>query len=66
MLRLKASKVTLKKMKDFLESEQFSENQTLENILEKIAVDYDDYEDALKISERGKQIVLRRRPNECF
>ena len=53
-------------MKTYLESEEFDKNSTLEQILEKLEIDEEDYENALQVSERGKQVILKRRPNECF
>ena len=34
-------------------------------ILKSLDIDDKEYENALKISERGKQVVLKRKPNEC-
>ena len=53
-------------MKDFIESDTFDENQSLDEILENLEIPPEKYEKALRISDRGSQVVLKRSPNECY
>ena len=39
---------------------------SLSDILKKAEVSSDDYHDALGISERGKTVILKRKPNEMW
>ena len=68
--KLKSNKALLKKVSDYIESEKFDKSQSLESfyaaILKDLTIDKDDYEAALRMSDRGKQVVLKRKPNECF
>ena len=67
-LKLHNSKQILKKVKEKLteltdeEIELFDNN--LSAFLEKLEIDKKDYHDALRISQRGKTIVLKRKLNE--
>ena len=53
------------KMKNFLESENFDSEQSLAQILESLQIQSEDYHDALKISDRGTEFVLKRTPAEA-
>ena len=68
--KLKSNKALLKKVSDYIESEKFDKSQSLESfyeaILKDLTINKDDYQDALRMSDRGKQVVLKRKPNECF
>ena len=61
----KARKEILKKMTEYLESETSNEYATLDQILKDLNIKSEQYEKALKRSERGKQVVLKRKPSEC-
>ena len=53
-------------MRAFLESEEFNKDLSLEKILLKLDIDPNEYEEALAMSDRGKQVILKRKPNECL
>ena len=55
-----------KQMKDYIGSDEFDENLSLEEILTKLKIPSKDYERALRLSDRGSQIVLKRSPKECY
>ena len=64
--QLKYNKEIVQKMKSYLKSDDFNKDLTLEEILKHLDIDGDEYQQALTMSERGKQVVLRRKPNESF
>ena len=59
-------KAILKKVTDHIESDQFNKDDSLCKILLDLDVEEDDYKKALKMSDRGKQVILKRNPNECY
>ena len=66
--KLESSKMILKRVKDKLteltdeELEPFNNNLT--DFLEKLDIESKDYHDALRISQRGKTIIMKRKLNE--
>ena len=64
--KFKSGKAKLEKMRAYLENEECSNDKSLEEILKDLEIPPKAYENALKVSERGKQIVLKRKPNECY
>ena len=62
------AKETLKKVKNMLSdmSEEELKIFSLDDILKKADVSSDDYHKALSISERGKTVILKRKPNEMW
>ena len=63
--KLKDSKAILTEVRDYMSREEFDKNQTLEEILKSLRIKSEEYHNALRISERGKQVVLKRKPDEC-
>ena len=63
----KASKILLA-AKAYLETPppDFNENMTIQDFCQKINVSVDEYVEALKISERGKVLILKREVKERF
>ena len=66
MEEFKEGKLILKKMTDYLEGETSDKNITLDQILKQLKIEPERYEKALQESFKGKQVVLKRKPNECF
>ena len=66
MDNFKYSKGLLQKMRDYLQSKDFNKDLDLDAILNLLKIDPEEYEQALVMSERGKQVVLKRKPSECF
>ena len=50
----------MKKVKDALDSPNLDENADLQTFLNNAEVDYDKYKEALRVSERGKTVILKR------
>ena len=63
-LTVKKSLEVKEKMRNFLESEKFNSKQSLDEILTILDLTSTEYHDALKISDRGTEIVLKRTPEE--
>ena len=63
---LKSNLALLQKMKSYLENDENDRNRSLEDILKDLGLTSDEYHAALATSDRGKQVVLKRKPNECF
>ena len=61
--KLKKYRKIMKKVKDALESPDLDENADLLTFLNDAEIDYDEYKKALRISERGKTVVLKRMRN---
>ena len=49
-----------------MEKDDFDESKTIEEILGDLNSNIDHYEAALKVSDRGKQVILKRKPSERF
>ena len=62
----KQGKAILQKVTEYIESENFNQAESLSKILLNLGIKGDDYKRALKKSDRGKQVVLKRNPNECY
>ena len=58
--KLKAYRQIMKKVKDALDSPNLDENADLQTFLNNAEVDYDKYKEALRVSERGKTVILKR------
>ena len=63
--KAKASKI-LRAAKSFLENHNFDENMTLHDFYLAIDTNEADYVDALKITDRGKVLILKREVRERF
>ena len=55
----KLGQTKLNKMKAYLESEEFNEDLSLQEILIKLQIDPDEYEEALTMSDCGNWVSLR-------
>ena len=63
--QIKDASLILSKVKDALKAlEDSEEDIELEDFLNTLGISLDDYEKSLKISSRGKTIILKRRVNE--
>ena len=58
--KLKDYRKIMKKVKDELESPNLDENADLKTFLNNAEIDYDEYKKALRISERGRTVILKR------
>ena len=58
--KLKDYRKIMKKVKEALESPNLDEYADLRTFLNDAEIDYDEYKKALRISERGKTVVLKR------
>ena len=56
----------LQKVKDHLESDKFNKEDSLADILNNLRIKENDYKNALKRSDRGRQVILKRKPSECY
>ena len=63
--KFKEGKLILKQVTDYLESENFDKNIPLNQILKDLKIEPERYEKALKSLEKGKQVILKRKPSEC-
>ncbi len=63
---MEGHKSVLKKVKAILETDELSSIPTIENLVTKAGVTLSAYEKALSVSERGVNIVLKRKVNECY
>ena len=59
-------KSVLAKVKKELEREDLDENITLDDMLEQLDIPYKKYEEALKTSERGSTVVIKRTVKERY
>ena len=66
MEKFKKGKKILAEMKTYLSSKEFNKDLSLDDILIHLNIDGKKYEEALAMSERGKQVILKRKPKECF
>jgi hypothetical protein len=63
---LKSNMAKLQKMKSYFENYGNDRSKSLEDILKDICLTSDEYHTALAMSNRDKQAILKRKPNECF
>ena len=63
---LEKYKNTLEKVKNALEDKELDDNLTLEEFLETLKIELNDYEKALQTSERGRVLVLERTLKERY
>ena len=64
MERFKSGRLKLDKVRAYLDSAEFDNSLTLQQILDNLRIEKEDYENALRMSNRGKQVILKRKPNE--
>ena len=62
----KAQEILLKVKEALLAMKEKDDDIELQPFLEKLGIEYDDYKDALKISEKGNTVVLKRKISERF
>ena len=63
--KLEDSEVIIEKMRNYLQSEKFKPSESLRDILQHLKISPEAYKNALRVSKRGKQVVLKRKPSEC-
>ena len=64
--KLESNKEILKKVKSYLITEDSAKRMSLHKILGNLNINPEKYHEALEMSERGKQVILKRKPNECY
>ena len=62
----KKGREILKKVREHIESENFNKDDSLVKILHDLNIDGEEYKKAIRKSDRGNKVILKRTPNECY
>ncbi|XP_078618327.1 uncharacterized protein LOC144885957 [Branchiostoma floridae x Branchiostoma japonicum] len=63
---LQAKEDVLRKVRTIMEDKNTSPDISLENLLQKAKVNQHEYQQALKLTRSGEQIILKRQPSEIY